>query len=720
MENNYVDDSDIISQDDDVPTVKKGMDEDSFNTFVGNEIRDALGYIDSEIAPERELNYNYFMGKMDDVPPVPNRSAVVVRVVSDYIGFMLPSLLRTMISGKKVIEYRAKGKADAQAAREATAFVNEVVLRMDNQIENECYGWGFDALVNKVGVLKVWWEEEKEHDDAVFGGLDPNQLAMAANEIQQRGGEIIEADQAEDGSITIKVRKTTDKSHVKFAVLPPEEFVISRDAREGQIPRLKTHRTYRYVGDLLEAGYDYDTVMRLPSYTEAQFNNESQNRQPAANQFNTNTSDPMLKKVAVHEGVVYCDKDGTGLKEWFIVAGGWNTHIEVLECKPFEDDVFFAPFCPIPYPHLFYGGCPADDLIELQRIETVLARQIQDNVYLTNAPQREVLVSALIGNDLSFVQNMAPGGIIPVTRMGAVNPIVTPFMGEASLGLLRYWDTQAENRTGVGRNSLGLDPEVLQNQSATAANIQKSASSLKMETIARIWAAGGMRKLGVAILCLLKRNQSFERMIMMNGEEKQIDPSTWESLEDWDVVVNTGLGTGDRSRDVAALSGVIAKMEQVIQIAGPDNPIVTVPMMANALQELAEASGLANPDKYFTSLPPDWQMPKQEEPEDPEMAKAKAQMALEEQKAKMQFALKQEEAKIDAELQRQKAALQAEIEGVQAQADMATARQKAELDMELARTKAQLDAEMKRYDHEVLAAIKVRQARKPKAQSAEQ
>ncbi len=102
----------------------KGMSDEQFKDLVGSEIRDALNYIDSEIAPERSLNYQYFLGEMDDVPAIDGRSTVVVRVVADYVGFILPSLLRTMIAGRKIIEYPAKGQADAAAAKAATDFVN--------------------------------------------------------------------------------------------------------------------------------------------------------------------------------------------------------------------------------------------------------------------------------------------------------------------------------------------------------------------------------------------------------------------------------------------------------------------------------------------------------------------------------------------------------------------------------------------------------------------
>src|SRR5262249_43443462 len=147
------------------------------------------------------------------------------------------------------------------------------------------------------------------------------------------------------GLHTIVTRRVVDKSHVRFEVLPPEEFVISRDARSLESARLKSHRTYKYAGDLISAGYDPDTIARLPAYNQGSSNIETQVRQPFANSYTSQQSDPMLKKVAVHAGTILCDRDGTGLKEWYFVAGGWGSEIEILECKLFEDECYFCDFC---------------------------------------------------------------------------------------------------------------------------------------------------------------------------------------------------------------------------------------------------------------------------------------------------------------------------------------------------------------------------------------
>ena len=620
-------------------SAQAGMDDEQIRTFISTEIRDALNYIDSEIAPERELNYQYFLGEMPDVPAIDGRSTVVIRVIADYVGFILPSLLRTLISGRKIIDYVAKGVDDEDAAREATDYVNQTILRSDNNIETIAQGWGFDGLVNKVGVVKAYWCQKKESEDLVYTVRSQDELLMMMMQMKQSGDqvEVTGYTESPDG-VQIGLRRTVDKSTVEIAVLPPEEFVISRDARSLETARLKSHRTYRYVGELIAEGYDPDQVSRIPSFSEGQWNMEAQIRQPMNDVFSANSSDPMMRKVAVHYGSVMCDADGTGVKEWYFVAGGWQSSIEVLKFEAFEDQCYFADFCSVPLPHLFFGRCPADDLIEIQRVQTVLARQTMDNIYLTNAPQQEVQINKLIGDDagMAYVINKSPGGIVPVKEIGAINSVTVPFMAGSSLELMRYWDAQAENRTGAGRNSLGLDPETLQNQSATAARQLDTAQKLKMETIARNWATNGFRKLGRGILRILKRHQDFARMVKVNGRMKQIDPRAWAELEDWDVTVNTGLGTGNRERDFQMGSLIIGKMEQLLEKLGPSNPIVTLPMYSRALCEMVDAAGFNNPESYFKPLPMDWKPPPPQPPGPPPAVQkeiVKGQVTL--QKAQM-------------------------------------------------------------------------------------
>jgi hypothetical protein len=66
--------------------------------------------------------------------------------------------------------------------------------------------------------------------------------------------------------------------------------------------------------------------------------------------------------------------------------------------------------------------------------------------------------------------------------------------------MLDYVDQLGERRTGAGVRSAGVDPEVLQNQTATGVQAQQSQQQAKLELMIRNIAEIGLRDLFAALL----------------------------------------------------------------------------------------------------------------------------------------------------------------------------------------------------------------------------
>lgn len=605
---------------------EKPMDLNAVETLIGREIRDALDYVNGSdtISGQRERNLEYYRGEMNDLPTSKGRSSVTDRTVANYINMMLPSLLRVFTSGKNVVEYVATSNQPVEMLKLATRFVNDVVFRTDNRGEVILYQWAFDALVQKVGVVKAVWEEKFETKEETFSGL--SDLEFEALLYQRPNDQVV----AHTGRNTLTVNEAgvtvesaihdltlatrVNRSTARIYNIPPDEFVISRNARDDEDFVIKSHRTKRLVGDLIAEGFPTDIIDQLPDYQAPANSTNSENRyQNDGTRTRASQQDPMLREVVIHDGIVRCDPDGKGVREWYFVAGGDESRVRLLEFKPYKCQVVFAEFCPNPLPHTFYGMCPADDLSELQRVATVLTRQMLDNLYLTNTPQREVVQDWIIKPDQ--LMNMAPGAPVLVKQPGAIREIAIPFVAEKALLALQHFEQQAEMRSGVSKNALGLNPEALTNQSATAANLAYSASMGKIEMIAKIWATGGMRKLFRGLLKILSEYQDFARVVQMNGQPVQVDPREWRELGDADVVVNTGLGTGTRERDIAFLQAISGIQDDIMETLGPDNPIASFREWVATNQRLIEASGLSNADQYIKLPPPNWQWPQPAPPQ---------------------------------------------------------------------------------------------------------
>lgn len=238
---------------------------------------------------------------------------------------------------------------------------------------------------------------------------------------------------------------------------------------------------------------------------------------------------------------------------------------------------------------------------------------MNDNLFLSNTPQREVVMDWIVKPDQ--LMNLAPGAPVLVKQPGAIREISIPFVADKALAAMQYYDGQAELTTGVGRASAGLDPGALANQSATAAANQYSAMLGRIEMIARIWAHGGMRKLFRGVFRCVKAYQDFARVVQIEGQERNVDPRLWDGLDDLDVNINTGLGTGTRERDFAMLGAIEAAQKEMLEKLGP-NPIVDFAKLVRTMQLKAEAAGIAYPENFFAD-PGAWTGPPPPAPPSP-------------------------------------------------------------------------------------------------------
>jgi hypothetical protein len=608
------------------------MDKEQFKNFLSDEIANSLNYIDSKLAKRRETILNYIQLQMPDFPRRPGGSGVVDGTVGSQIGLLMPGLMRIMCGGPNIGEYNATGRGDDEAAQLATEYVNTVVLRQDNEGERLFHDWAYDGLTQILGVVKGYWEEEIEEDEQTLEGLTADELAMIAMRVEQdptlsiTAGEEKQAQEIVQDPATgmqvsvsvstfdVTIKKTINRSRVKLCNIPPEEFVVSTSARTLDESILKSHRTYKRAGELKDMGYPAAVIDTLPTYNPFRESQEQLNRSGQVWDWGAqNTADdPDMRMIAVHQGIIKCNYDGKGIKDHYFVCAGNEEVLEVLECVPYDDQVQFYDFCPQPIPHTVFGRCPGDDLVQLQQIKTAILRPTIDNLNQANTPQRIVAAAALEKGGLEALVNRVPSGIV-LAKAGmieaAVKELATPFFSQHSFPMLAYFDDEAEKRTGVSRSAMGLDPDTLQRQTATQATIAQSAAMGKVEMIARIWATGGVRKMFRGILRILKKYQDFPRVAKIKGQLQQVDPAQWQNFDEWDVTINTGLGTGSKERDVAALMLLLGKQEAIIAQAGPGNPLVTPGQYSKTLRELVAALGLQKPDEYISSIPADFQLP---------------------------------------------------------------------------------------------------------------
>ncbi|HTH11017.1 MAG TPA: hypothetical protein VMA55_15725, partial [Acidovorax sp.] len=370
------------------------------------------------------------------------------------------------------------------------------------------------------------------------------------------------------------------------------------------------------------------------------------------------------------------DVDDDGIAETIrAYYAGTTSGGELLDWEVWEDEGPFYDIPCDPIPHRWDGNSIADETMDLQRSKTAMWRQFNDNIYASNNPQR-FAVGEIINPDELFSPTF--GGVIFGKAGTTLVPLEIPMVADKALAGMAYADEVAAKRTGVNRQSMALDPEALQNQSATANQNNKDAAYTQVEQIARDMAELGWKPIFRALLKLEIKHQDRERLIRMGGKPIKIDPRHWNA--DMDITVNVGLGTGSRDRDMMMLRLVldtqIAMADRFVENGLSQDAIDMLPKINSTLVKMAESAGLRNPADFY----PEYTEEK--------VAQLK-QMAAERAKQPSPDAIK---AQNDAQLQQQK--LEADQKNNQAKIAM-DARQ-AEMDMVIRREQIAAEMELKR------------------------
>jgi len=667
------------------------MDETELKAIVASELRSALGYMGSQVSEERSENWDRYFAK-----PYGNErdgySQVISTDVMDTVEWIMPSLMRIFASGDECVRFEPVGPEDEEAAKQATDYVNHV-FNKDNPGVLILHSWFKDALVAKNGFVKFWWDESEDWKREAYHGLSDDGFAIL---LQDPDVEPVEHTAVESQAIDpatgqivavslhdVVVRRKRTKGRVCIEPVPPEEFLIDREAKTIEDARFVGHRKRYTVSALREEGVPQDVIDRLPKGDEGLLTSEEAIARANNDQdvFGTDTdsvANEAMRQVWVTEAYMRVDYDGDGIAEMRkIRVAGPNS--EILENDAWEGMVPFADLTPIPIPHKFIGFAVADLVKDLQLIKTTVLRQYLDGLYIANNPRMEVKQDQIV--DPGEVTNSKAGGIVRTTGMGpALIPIQTAFAGAAALQGLEYVDTLRENRTGVTRYNQGIDANSL-NKTATGVNQIMTAAQQRIELIARVFAETGVKRLFRGLLELVCRYQDKERMIRLRGKWVPMDPRAWRN--EFDVTVTVGLGNGNRDMMAAQIQQLMGLQFQAVQFQGGINgPFVTGENLYNSAEKWVQAIGLKTVEPYFTD--PSTAPPQPPRP-DPEMVKAQGQMQLEAQKAQMQFQLKQQEAQ-----------QKAQIEIVQAQADIEVMRQKMAAEIELKRQEAAVTLELEK------------------------
>ncbi len=617
---------------------------------IHQEINDSLGY-DGEISLQREeaIKYYYALPFGNEVD---GRSQYVDSTVQDTIEWIKPSLMRVFASGDEMVKFTPHGPEDVKAAEQATDYVNYVFTK-DNPGWEILYSWFHDALLQKNGIVKVWWDEYSEEKREEYHNLGDMefQFLIASDDVEVvehtevAGNEIEGVETYHD----VVIKRVGYNGKIKIENVPPDEFLISREAKGIQDARFVCHRVKKTVSELREMyGDDWDVGELGAGYNEEVYNAERMARYEFDDSFAwgdgmNESGEEALREYWLHESFIQTDYDDDGIAELRKVCSVGDHIFSNEEI----DKVPFVSITPLKIPHKFFGLSVADLVMDLQLIKSTLMRNLMDNAYNQNFGRYAVLEGQANLDDLL---TQRPGGVVRVKSPNAVMPLATPPLQPESFQMLGYLDEVREARTGVNKNTQGINADALTSHTtATAVNAVMTNAQSRVELIARQFAETGVKELMYCIYELLLKYQDKERVVMLRNEWVPVRPDMWS--DKMDCTVSVALGNGSKDQQMAHLS-------QMLQFAGQAMqgglPIVTPQNMYNLGAALIKAMGYQNVDDFLTPPPP----PQPEQP------------STEDQLAQMEMQVKQKELEIkaaDVQVKMQKIQQEAQKDAVDAQ-----------------------------------------------------
>jgi hypothetical protein len=217
-----------------------------------------------------------------------------------------------------------------------------------------------------------------------------------------------------------------------------------------------------------------------------------------------------------------------------------------------------------------------------------------------------------------------------------------------------------ENRTGVSRQSQGLNPDSL-NNTATGRQIDMSASLQRIELIARIIAETLVKPIFQGILKVLTDGDMEKLAFRLRDEFVEYDPNEWR--DQYDMTINVGLGTGDTQQKAQQLMEIMQLQQQGMAVG-----LVTPKHLYHSASKIIENAGFKDVQNFV-------QDPSNAPPQPPQKP------------VEIQVA----EVKLQGDMQKHQATLQAEIQKFQAETQMTRETEQIKADAKLREIQGNLE-----------------------------
>jgi hypothetical protein len=577
------------------------------------------------------------------------RSKIVMTELRDAVLMIMPSLMEIFFSPDPACEYVPENtKAETvKKAEQITQFIMDVVLMQDNSGFLVFHDWFKDALIKRLGIVKYWQDDSREHRSYTACYMSIEQLTLLAQDTSIEVESVTPTEDAPPGVYDVDYTQHKQWSRTRLVCVPPEEYLFTKGARtaanDPAVPGVADfvgHQTQMTRGQLEAIGVSKEDIEQyaFPDMSlEGSPENVVRNDGEVPNQADATVLEENQRALYI-EGYPFIDlDDDKGLRLCKVTMLGPAFHIidGPTPCarRP------FAILTPDPTPHTIIGQGINDYTMDLQMLTSMVWRALLNSLTLSINP-RIVYVDGEVS--LADIQNVELSAPIRARSLNAVQELTHEFVGGQALPVLDAIAGIKENRVGVTKASAGLDASALQSSSAAAVSAAVTNAQKHIQMIARVFAETGVRDLMKGLLELQVENQNGPRIAKVAGDYIEMDPRSWDA--NLDVRINIAIGAGTTQERIAVLQDVATRMENIFGTWGPGNPMVGPKEYRDTIVKMLKARGRADAASFFKEVDPNWQPPKPDPSQgDPNMVIAQAEAT----KAATDAAVKQHGVQLD-------------------------------------------------------------------------
>lgn len=627
----------------------------------------------------------YYLGEPNGTE-VEGKSTLTSLDVADSVEWIMPQIMKSFTQTNEIVIFDPSGPEDEKQAELESEYVYNILMKKNTGFIT-IHQFVKDALLQRNGILKVYYDTDIRVEKESYSGLTVQQMEMLA---ATKNVEIVSYSQTmiEDplfGSqalFDVNIKMTHTRPRICVEPIPPEEFRVNSNHNSIDLTgaRFTAHVTNKTISDLRESGVSEEILDSLSSgiNNQSDYRFQLQGENSTVNEGWTKTNEAM-RLVQVAECYLYMDIDDDGIAEYVkVTCAGNDTFNTFISMEEMCDSPWISTTA-ILMSHKFQGLSLFDRLKEIQDHKTALIRNIQDNIYLQNNQRMGVITGQVNMDDLIVSR---PGGVVRMSRPDSLFPIVTPKIGPESFEFMKYLDEVRAGRSGVSAEGTATPQNIGDRVGSQGVERLMNAKEELVGLIVRVFAETGIKPLCLKIRDLARRHVDTIENFKFRGEWVQVNPAQWSERSE--STVRVGTGSGDVTAKLAAITQVITMQTQALQM--PGQAIVDPTKIYSAINDFCKLSGLNGADKYF--IDPSSQTGQQKQMQADQQQQGEKQKADQQNVAMIQMQVQLAQAEIvKAQAAQNSVDLKGQIEALKHQREMEKQTYEAQL--------AQLEAKIK-------------------------